>query len=143
MGDFIKIELEWNKPINKIVDQVTGGEAGQLFLANEAKRLMDPYVPADELILAQNVQVYTEKGKGIVHYKSPYAHYQWEGILYVSSITGSAWSKGEYKVATSKKLKHAQFRHPLASSHWEKAMMTARKNDLAKAMENHLKGQKS
>ena len=28
------------------------------FLANEAKRLMDPYVPADSLALAQNVSVH-------------------------------------------------------------------------------------
>lgn len=136
----VNIDFEWNEQISKIADRVTGGEKGLLFLANEAKRLMDPYVPADDLNLAQNVRTYTENGEGIVHYMSPYAHYQHKGILYVSSLTGSAWSRGEYKVSTGKKLKHSTFRHPHASSEWDKAMMTARKKDLTKSYEKYLKG---
>lgn len=134
----MKTEFKWNKPIGQITEETTGGNAGLLFLANEAKRLMDPYVPAENMMLSQNVEVYTEKGEGVVHYLSPYAHYQYEGLLYVSSLTGSAWSHGEYKVETKKKLKHSTFRHPLATSHWDKAMMTARKGDLADAYQRYL-----
>lgn len=134
----MKTEFHWNKPIEQIAEESTGGNRGLLFLANEAKRLMDPYVPAEKMMLSQNVEVYAEKGKGIVHYLSPYAHYQYEGILYVSSLTGSAWSKGEYKIETNKELKHSVFRHPLATSHWDKAMATARKGDLASAYQAYL-----
>ena len=134
----MKVDFKWNYSKDVIMSRATGGNQGQLFLAGEAKRLMDPYVPADNLILAQNVRVYVEKGIGIVEYMSPYAHYQWQGILYVSSKTGSAWSQGEYKVPTSKQIKHSKFRHPLATSHWEKAMMTGRKNDLIRAYQNYL-----
>lgn len=139
----MKIEYRWNKPINKIAEEKTGGDEGLLFLATEAKRLMDPYVPADNLVLAQNVDVYVEDGIGIVEYISPYAHYQWEGELYVSSITGSPWARqGEHKIPASptKNLNYSGFRHPLATSHWEEAMGTARKGELTKAMERYLKG---
>lgn len=132
------IKFKWDKPEMKIIEEATGGSAGALFLANEAKRLMDPYVPAVNMMLSQEVQVFTEKNEGIVKYLSPYAHYQYEGILYVSSKTGSAFSHGEYKIPTDRKLKHSTFRHPLATSHWDKAMLTARKSDLAAAYQAYL-----
>lgn len=136
-------EFKWNKSKDKMAFEVTGGNGGRLFLANEAKRLMDPYVPARNLVLAQNVRTYVENGDGIVHYISSYAHYQWEGELYVSSVTGSSYaSQGEHKIPTGRKLKQDTFRHPLATSHWDQAMNSARKQDLAKAYEKYLKGKK-
>lgn len=130
--------LEWNKSPDKVVEDVTGGDKGLLFLANEAKRLMDPYVPANNLVLAQNTNVHVEDGAGIVEYTSPYAHYQYKGILYVSGKTGSAWSRGEYKVPTGRKIEHDKFRHPLATSEWDKAMLTARGDDLIQAYQNYI-----
>lgn len=132
-------DFEWNKPQSQIVEEKTGGSEGQLFLANETKKLMDSYVPAQNLILAQNVRTYVERGTGIVHYTSPYAHYQYKGELYVSSVTGSPWaSQGEYKVPTGRPLKHSGFRHPLATSEWDKAMLTARGDELTQAMQNYI-----
>lgn len=136
--------FQWNGSIASIAKAKLKLPESALFLANEAKRLMDPYVPAKNLILAQNVRVYTEKSplggvQGIVHYRSPYAHYQYAGILYVSSLTGSSWSRGEYKVPTRKKLNHDKFRHPLATSEWDKAMLKARRKDMERSLKNYLK----
>lgn len=149
----MKAAFKWNKSINAIAKDKTGGKSGLVFLANEAKRLMDPYVPANNMVLAQNVRVYAEGNRGIVHYLSPYAHYQYEGKVYVDPSTGKAaftngeglyWSRrGVGKIATGRSLTYNTFRHPLATSHWDKAMLTARKGDLAKAYENYLKGHKT
>lgn len=137
----MQLNFKWNHPTSEIAYQRSGGDQGRLFLANEAKRLMDPYVPALNLVLAQNVRTYVEDQRGIVHYNSPYAHYQYEGILYVSSLTGSPWaSQGEHKVPTDRLLKHSKFRHPLATSHWDKAMTAARKSDLVQSYQRWLKG---
>lgn len=136
----MKFSLNWNKPKKTISFEASGGVHGRLFLANEAKRLMDPYVPADNLILAQNVRTYVENHAGIIEYMSPYAHYQFEGEVYVSSITGSAWSHGEYKIPSGKEMVHSKFRHPLATSHWDRAMKTARKGDLSRAYQAYLNG---
>ena len=76
------VEFNWNKPVKQVAEEKAGGKKGLLFLANEAKRLMDPYVPADNLLLAQNVRTYVAGEQGIVHYLSPYAHYQYEGEVY-------------------------------------------------------------
>ena len=136
----VETEFQWIKKPDDIVDEYINSNS-LIFLANEARRLMVPYVPADNLMLAQNVDVYAEGDKGIVEYMSPHAHYQYIGKLYVSSITGSPYARnGEYKVPTGKNLEHSKFRHPLATSYWDKAMMTARKGDLAKAYQSYIRG---
>ena len=135
----MSIDFKWNKPIPQITKEATGGNRTLLFMANEAKRLMDPYVPARNLVLAQNVRTYVENGSGVVHYMVPYARYQHEGELMVSRITGSPWARnGESKVVTGRKLKYSTFRHPLATSEWEKAMKAARMGDYTAAVQRYV-----
>lgn len=135
----MKLDFQWNKSKKQLMFEKTGGMKGRKFLANEAKRLMDPYVPAKNLVLAQKVRITTEGEHGVVEYNSPYAHYQYEGELYVSSVTGSPWAgSGEHKVPAGKKLQQDTFRHPLATDHWDEAMMVARKRDLIRAYQNYL-----
>lgn len=146
----VKSVFSWLKSEKAIADEKSGGKEGLLFLANEAKRFMDPYVPADNLILAQNVRTYVEGEQGIVEYATPYAHYQWEGEVYVDPVTGKGaftngeglfWSRpGVAKVPSGRAIKHSTFRHPLATSHWDKAMKTARMDDLVKSYQNYLDG---
>lgn len=133
-----EIDFIWNNQPEEIVKRIINSDV-RLFMANEAKRLMDQYVPAKNLILAQAVRIYIEGEQGIVHYNSPHAHYQYKGELYVSSVTGSPWaSKGEYKIPTGEPLNHSKFRHPLATSEWDKAMMRSRKGDLVSATQNYI-----
>lgn len=136
----MNITFKWHKVEKKIIREALNGDECLLFTASEAKRLMEPYVPADNLVLSENTDVYVEGDSGIVEYLSPYAHYQYEGELYVSSVTGSPWArKGEHKVAAGKKLKHSTFRHPLATSFWDRAMKVARMDDLIHAVQQYLK----
>lgn len=136
----MKVDFKWNKSVPQVADGITGGKEGQLFLANEAKRLMDPYVPALNLALARNVRVYVENGKGIIHYRSPYARYQYEGKAMVSKRPGV---KGAAKVVKQPEqaLEYTKFRHPLATSHWDQAMLTAHGDDLTQAMQNFIRRQ--
>ena len=87
----MQTEIKWNKPIPSIVRGATGDKKTLLFMAQEARRLMDPYVPARNKALSRNVRVYVEGDHGVVHYLSPYARFQHEGYLMVSRITGSPW----------------------------------------------------
>ena len=137
----MKVDFEWNDTVQNIAWEKTGGSKGRLFFANEARRLMDPYVPADNLVLAGLVAVYTEDKKAIIEYLAPYANYQYQGELYVSSKTGSPWaSGGEYKIPTGRPLNYSQFRHPLATDHWDQAMIKARSGDLSRAMQGYIDG---
>jgi len=131
-----KISFEFNKPEKTIIEETTGGDKVQLFMANEARKLMQPYVPELNHIMIKDVRTYVENGGGVVHYLSPYSRYQFGGILFVSSITGSSYSRGEYKVPTGKKLRYSK---ALATSHWDEAMKTARMDDLTRATQNFIK----
>ena len=50
----MKVDFKLNNSPEEISARIFDDKA-KLFLANEARRLMDPYVPADNLVLAQNV----------------------------------------------------------------------------------------
>ena len=142
----MKTIFEWNGSPKDIARKKTGGKAAMLFLATEAARLMDPYVPADNLVLAQNIDITADETAGYVTYNSPYAHYQFIGEVYGPNypIMDGGEIVGFYspphKTPTGGSLKYSTFRHPLATDHWDKAMMTARKEDLVKAYEEYLKG---
>ena len=132
----MKVSFKFDKPEKQIVEETVGGDRVQLFLANEARKLMQPYVPELNHILVKNVRTYVEGGQGIIHYMSPYARYQYHGKLMVSGKTGSSWSHGEAKVLTNKNLHYSK---PTASSYWDKAMKTARGDELARAVQNFIK----
>lgn len=134
-------DVRWNKPIPQIIKEATGGNKTLLFMAQEAKRLMDPYVPARNMVLSRNVRTYVEDEHGVVHYLSPYARFQYEGFVMVSRITGSPWAmKGESKVVTGRRLNYSGARHPLATAEWDKAMKTARMDDYIQAVQNYVRG---
>lgn len=133
-------EMRWNRPIPQIVREATGDKKTLLFMAQEARRLMDPYVPARNMVLSRNVRTYVEDEHGVVHYLSPHARFQYEGYLMVSRITGSPWAaKGESKVVTGTRLNYSGARHPLATSEWDQAMKTARLEDYLHAVQNYVR----
>lgn len=138
----MRVDFEWKKRPSQIAKEIINSDV-QLFTANEAKSLMDPYVPARNLVLAQNVSVYTEDDQGIVEYRSPYAHYQYKGIVYGPNYPVKeggviiGWKSPPHKTPTNRKLEHSK-RHPLATSHWDKAMVTARGDDLTAAVQRFI-----
>lgn len=135
------VEFRWNKMIPQIAKEALGGDRTLLFMANEAKRLMEPYVPALNEFLYQKVRTYVENGNGVVHYVSDYAKYQYKGILMVSRITGSSWAKHkESKVTTGRHLEHSKSKHHLATSEWDKAMKAARMGDYTSAVQKFVNG---
>lgn len=72
-----------------------------------------PYVPMDTGYLDQTVDITPD----YVHYKAPYAHKMWDG-------DGLNFSKDK---------------HPLATSHWEKAMEVSKGKQLADDITAYLK----
>lgn len=136
----MKMKLKWNKPVSQVAKDATGGEKTLLFAASEAKRLMEPYTPAMGSVMFKNSRVYAEKNQGIVEYMSPYSRFLFYGKVMVSTVTGSPWARhGEEKKVTDRDLKYTTFRHPLATSRWDKAMLTARGKDLTDSIQAYLK----
>ena len=98
-------------------------------------KYMEPYVPMQEGILAHNLEIDAEK----VRYASPYAHYQYTGIVYGPNIpimqdgviVGWFSPPGMTKYPTGRPLTYSTEHHPLATHHWDAAMMRDKKDEFA------------
>lgn len=127
--------------INRILDDDVG-----LYLANQWALYFAKYVPMREGILATSLTIEPYQ----ITYEQPYAHYQWEGKLYVDPITGKGafydpdygfWSRPgkDTKIPTDIPLNYSTEKNPLATSHWEVPAYNAFKDTVARAVTNYLK----
>ncbi len=91
----------------------------QAFIDQEVIRLMVPYTPSRNNVLAKAAAQGTKIGSGRILVLSPYGRYQYYGVLMVSSLTGSAYAvHGEKKVITDRKLVYSTAKHPQAQALW-------------------------
>lgn len=113
-------KLEWNPGFQaKWQGKI---DNAQKFVDSECIRRMDQYTPMLSGMLIKSATLGTKIGKGEIRQIAPYARYQYYGKLMVSSLTGSAWSKGEKKVLTDKNLNYTKAMHPLAGPFWFERM---------------------
>lgn len=85
----------------------------QQYVTNEVLNLSDPYVPFDEGTLRDSGHI--ENGTDVV-WRTPYAHYVWEGIVYEDpdlhcagfQLADGGWAsrKGVQKIPTDRSLKY-------------------------------------
>ena len=110
-----------------------------------------PYVPASpDRTLEFSAQVSTEIGSGKVIWNTPYAHYQYMGIVYGPNIPildqetgvlmGFFSPPGRPKHPTDKRLTYDTSQNPMAGSHWFERMKADRLNDILDAAKAAMKG---
>lgn len=124
------ITFEWHKSNAQMLNDLGLTRQLNAFMAQSAARLMFPFVPMESGLLGQNYTIDSKEGKII--YNSPYAHYQYYGELMLAP-NGSSWARrGEKKHYAGRPLQYSKQMHPLATDHWDKAMMNAKKDVLVK-----------
>lgn len=115
------------------------------YAAVEWHRLYKDYVPASEkAILYDQVRF---GPKTIIH-TAPYAHYQYEGIVYGpnhpiienGAIAGFFSMPNRKKSSTGRKLKYNRDFHPKATRHWDQAAAPTEKPKLVEALQDYLEG---
>lgn len=98
-----------------------------------------PYVPASpDRTLEFSAQVSTEIGSGLVVWNTPYAHYQYMGIVYGPNIPiiqdgvllGWFSPPGRPKHPTDRELTYDTSQNPMAGPHWFERMKADRLNDI-------------
>lgn len=100
-----------------------------------------PYVPASpDRTLEFSAQLSTEIGEGRVIWNTPYARYQYYGIVYGPNIPildketgvllGFFSPPGKKKHPTDKKLTYDTAQNPLAGAHWVDRMKADRMGDI-------------
>ena len=133
----MEVKIDVHIDTKKLAKQIEAlkDDRSMLWVHNEFKRMMDPYVPyATGTLAEKTVVTYPDK----VVYTQPYARYQYMGELYVAP-NGSAWAhKDEKKHGTGKPLNYNTEYHSLASKEWDKAMMSARGEEFLKNVKEKL-----
>lgn len=127
MAVTIKVKGNAIDKIKDKLDKVTRDKATLIACHNLMYKMMDPYVPFDTGTLAQNVEITDEH----IRYKQPYAHYMYGGIVYGPNIpivqngvvVGFYSQPGIKKIPTGEYINYDKAHHPLATSHWDEAMM--------------------
>ena len=128
------MEIKWNKSPKEILGRIFDDET-MTYVHTRLHAYMSPYVPMESGMMDQFVDITPE----CVHYKSPYAHFIWNGKVFVDD-RGSTWARrSESKHETSKDLHYSTDQHPLATSHWEQAMMAAKGDEFCKDIEDYLR----
>ncbi len=130
----MSIEIRWNRSPQQILDRIFD-DAARTYAHTRLHAYCSDYVPMDSGMLDQTVDITPE----YVHYKSPYAHFQWEGVVFVDERGSTYALPNHSKYPTSTHLHYSTDRHPLATSHWEAAAMAAHKGDLCKDIEAYLR----
>ena len=98
-----------------------------------------PYVPASpDRTLEFSAQASTDVGSGEVVWNTPYAHYQYMGIVYGPNIPilqdgilmGWFSPPGRPKHPTDRELTYDTAQNPMAGSYWFERMKADRLNDI-------------
>lgn len=107
----VKVDLS-NAP-RKIKSTVNNVKVG-LFVASTCEKYMNTYVPMDTGMLSQNTTIQPFR---VIYNTEPYATYIYHGA-------GLNFNKEK---------------HPLATAYWDKAMLSARKNDISRQVSDYLR----
>lgn len=97
----------------------------QKFFTNTCYKHMDKYVPMDSGDLASIVSMDID-GKSII-YEMPYAKYQYKGQR----------EDGTHKINEANRTRTY---HPLATSYWDKKMVSAEMSDIVKEVQDYIGG---
>ena len=132
----MSFDIRWNHSPGQILGRIFD-EATMTFVHTRIKAYCSDYVPATTAEALTDSAIPTPE---YLLYPGPYAHFQWEGKVFVDE-RGSTYAKQNHsKHPTNKDLEYSPDVHPLATSHWEAAAMAAHKGDLCENITNYLKG---
>lgn len=129
-----------------------GGEV-QKFIDNEVMRQSLPYMPNMNGVLQNAMMSQTVIGSGQIRQNTPYARYQYYGVLFVDPITlkgsfydartGRHWSrKGVAKIPdpNGRTLTYNTSKNALAGSHWFDRAMKDHGESIGRAAARLAKG---
>ena len=138
----MSITIKINEP--KIIQKITNDRFG-VFVSHEWKKQINLCTPRENGILEQNV----EELPFALHYREPYSHYVYEGLLYVDpeykvgafySPEYGFWSRPNVKKVPSDRRLQYRTINPYSTDHWDiKAAQAGQLNGLYRTINSALK----
>lgn len=125
MASNFKVVIDTNAINNRYSERK---KKARMMMKNEIVKDCDPFVPMLNGNLKNSPMASIGANDNYIIYNSPYARYQYYGLLMVDPLTGKGaffdpdygfWSRpGVSKVRTSRPLHHSTTHHPKACSRW-------------------------
>lgn len=139
------------KPINIIISDLGLQKSGPVekFATQTCAIHMDKYVPFDEGNLAKYYIVGNE-----IHYDQPYAHYMYEGQVYVDpeygtgafpikdkdgNLKGFYSRKGVAKVPSGRNINYNKGGHTYAGPRWNERMWSAENGEVIEEIQDFMR----
>jgi len=137
----VEVEISLEKVKKTLNDDKFG-----IFVANEWKKLINPYTPRREQNLMKNTVIEPFK----ITYIEMYAHYMYMGRVYVDPVYKVGgftkdgikwWSRpGVQKIPTDRPFNYRRDKNQFATDHWDKAAKESGQIDkLIRAIDKYLK----
>lgn len=138
----MQVVAKMNLNIEKTLENHNLEDGGkvQQFIDSECIRLMDDYTPDRNGMLKNSIRLNTKIGSGLLTQATPYARYQYYGVLYVDPVYGKGafysddygfWSrKGVAKIPSGRELNYSQAKSPLAGKLWFERMKADKKEQI-------------
>lgn len=129
-----EVRLAWKQTFGR--EQTDRFTTVQKFIDSECIRLMVPYTPMRNGILMKNAVMGTTIGSGQIVYNSPYARYQYYGVVYGPNIPIKKNGRlvGFYsppqKHSMNRPLEYDTSRHPKAQKMWFEAMKADKREQI-------------
>lgn len=145
----MKIDVEINlDSVEKILNKRGLEDYGkvQKFLDKRILEHSEIYMPKDNGFLYTSALISTKFGSGIIHYNTPYAHYMYEGILYVDPKYGKGaffsegygfWSRKDVKKIPTQNLLNYQG-GGLRGKKWVERMWANKKSEIIAEIEAYI-----
>lgn len=135
----MSVNVKVDIPVGKILSSrgLGNDNRARKHLASEVKRFSEPYTPWQQGILARSAVI---SGDGsTLTYQGPYAHYQWEGVVYGPNYTNGEifWSGKAPKKPTGGKLTYSG--GGLRGKKWTIRMLADKSKDLERSMDAYIK----
>lgn len=127
----IKIDISsFESSLKDLLLDPLDSKATRIEVGNLLYKMMEPYTPFETGTLMNTVDIDEHR----IRYLQPYAHYMYEGIVYGPNIpiiqdgivVGFFSIPGKKKSPTGKMINYSKEHHPLATRHWDEAMMEAK-----------------
>ena len=143
----VKVDMAPVSSIMKRLGVTPDGEV-QAFVTNMVNHRITRYMPFRSSVLATKAKIpgseHLEDRKRItgpteITVLGPYAHFQYEGKVWIYPPTGSTWApKGGMKEKTDDDLTYDKGKNPEAGSHWDRALMAAEGDAMRQDLQDYI-----
>ena len=134
----IKVDMAPVSTVMKRLGVTAQGDVQRFHTANVVRRIQR-YMPYRSGAMIKLMIVHSPADEPFIHVDAPYAHFQYEGKVWIYPPTGSTWApKYGMKKKTDRDLTYDKSKNPEAGAHWDRALMAAEGDAMRQELQDYV-----